>query len=214
MRRLNFSIVAFVAIFAVCSFSASPQKESAYFNGGVSSKSPGKVKAIASCPKDFPLLDEQGYCHPCNEEGSIRLIDKTSCEKLCNGKNGKPKRVDVFWGCKLEKCPKNKPLEDSFGKCKTCKYDGPVSDTLNCAQCSNRVIKDGKCVIADCTNRPLLGSDGSCYPCSTALSVPTLSGKCTSVCPNRHENGSWWNTSKDGVKVEGVNCDYGSEGDE
>lgn len=214
MHRLFLFIAVLIVFTAVCSFSADSKKESIHFNSGASTNSLGKIKAIASCPKEYPLLDEQGYCHPCNEEATIRLVDKASCEKLCNGKNGKTKRVDVFWGCKLETCPQNKPLEDNFGKCRTCKYDGPVSDTIHCALCSNRVIKDGKCVIADCTNRPLLGSDGSCYPCSTSLSISTLSGKCTSVCPNRHENGSWWNTSKDGNKVEGVNCDYGSEGDE
>lgn len=189
-------------------------KEGVYINAGSSTIQKGKIKATATCPKMFPLLDEQGYCHSCDEEEVLKLVDKASCEKHCDGKKGTIKRVDTFWGCKLEKCPSSRPLEDNFGKCRTCKYDSPVNDTLNCTQCPNRMLKDGKCVIADCSDRPLLSTDGSCYPCSTALSVSTLSGKCTSVCPNRRESGSWWSTSKDGVRTEGVNCNYGSDGDE
>ncbi len=202
-----------IALVAAACFSDG-LNEGAYINAGSSTIQKGKIKATATCPKKFPLLDDQGYCHSCDEEAVLKLQDKASCEKFCDGKKGSQKRVDTFWGCRLEKCPQNRPLEDSFGKCRTCKYDGPVSDTLNCAQCPNRVLKDGKCVIANCTDRPLLSTDGSCYPCSTALSVRTLTDKCTSVCPNRHESGSWWNSTKDGVTVEGVNCEYGSDGDD
>ncbi len=173
----------------------------------------GKIKATCSCPNGYPLIDEKGYCHACDEVDVIKLADKESCERLCNGQNGTTKRVADFWGCKLEGCPANKPLEDSFGKCRSCKYDGPVSDTKNCARCPNRKVKEGQCIIANCTNRPLIGTDNLCYPCTTGLSVATLRGKCTSVCPNRRENGSWSST-ENGVKTSGVYCVLGSDGDD
>ena len=178
-----------------------------------SSDSEGKVRATCSCPDAYPLMDEKGYCYSCDEVEVIKLADKDSCERICNGNNGTTKRIADFWGCKLEVCPENKPLEGSFGKCRTCKYDGPVSDVEHCSLCPNRKVKDGKCVISDCSNRPLIDANGFCYPCTTGLDVETLHGKCTSVCPNRRESGSWWMT-ENGVKVSGVSCVLGSDGDE
>ncbi len=178
-----------------------------------SSEDNGKIKATCSCPKEYPLMDEKGYCYACDEQEVIKLADRDSCERICNGVNGTTKRIADFWGCKLEKCPQSKPLEDSFGKCRSCKYDGPVSDTKNCSVCQNRTLKKGRCVISDCTNRPLIGVDGVCYPCSTGLSVETLRGQCSSICPNRRESGSWSSTV-DGVTQSGVSCVLGTDGDE
>lgn len=172
-----------------------------------------RIKATCSCPDSYPLMSEDGYCYSCDEAEVIKLADEDSCERICSGQNGTTKRISDFFGCKLEKCPENKPLEDSFGKCRSCKYDGPVSDTKNCSLCPNRKIQDGVCVIADCSDRLLLSAYGFCYPCSTGQSVETLRGKCTTVCPNRRESGSW-SITVDGVKTSGVDCILKNDGDE
>ncbi len=178
-----------------------------------SSDDKGKIRATCSCPDTHPLMDEKGYCYACDEVEVIKLADKDSCERICNGQNGTTKRVADFWGCKLEGCPENKPLEDSFGKCRTCKYDGPVSDTEHCSLCPNRKVENGRCIIADCSNRPLIDTNGFCYPCTTGLDVEILRGKCTSVCPNRRESGAW-SMTVDNVKTSGVYCVLGNDGDE
>jgi len=158
-------------------------------------------------------MDNEGYCHSCDEEETVKLADKDSCERVCDGKNGTSKRVADFWGCKLAECPANKPLADSFAECRTCKYDAPVSDTEHCSLCPNRKVQNGWCVIADCSDRPLIDANGVCYPCSTGLQVSTLSGECASVCPNRRESGSW-SSKTNGVKSSGVFCVLGGNGDE
>ena len=173
----------------------------------------GSIKPTISCPKSHPVLDWFGECHACDDETSFKTDDEESCERLCNGKNGTTKRVKDFFGCRLAKCPDDKPLMEWNGNCKSCKYDGPVSDTTNCSKCSNRKIQKSYCVIANCKNRPLLDNNGFCYPCSTSLSVQTIEGECTSKCPNRRESGSWSFSFND-EKSEGTWCDYNSEGAE
>ena len=173
----------------------------------------GSVKPIVTCPSNHPILDWSDECHACDDDKGFIADDDESCEKICNGENGTTKRVRKFSYCVLEKCPENKPLMDYWGDCKSCKYDGPVSDTANCSKCSNRKVQNGYCVIASCEGRPLIDDDGFCYPCSTSLSVQTLTGECTSKCPNRRESGSW--SYGDGTsKTEGKFCDYDSEGSE
>lgn len=168
----------------------------------------GKIKPTCTCPDDHPLLGENGYCHSCDETDSINLKDKDSCEHICDGKNGKTKRVKKAFSCVLEKCPADKPLKNTWGSCKSCDYDGPLSDTKNCSLCSNRKIKNNECVIADCSNRPLIDIHGDCYPCSTELDVTVLFDKCTSICPNRFENGSWIQ-GLDGKMTSGTTCSNG-----
>lgn len=169
----------------------------------VSRENTGTV--TSSCPSDYPLLDEHGDCHSCSDDNIFRLKDEESCELLCDGKNGTTKRVNNFWGCKLGKCPDHKPLEDYFGECRSCDYDDPIRDTVNCSLCPNRKVQDGYCLFASCADRPLMSYDGFCYPCSTEQSVETLPGECQSACPNRRENGSW-SYSHGLIKDEGVFC--------
>ncbi len=172
----------------------------------------GSIKPTISCPSTHPVLDWSGDCHACNDETGFTPEVRDDCERLCNGKNGTTKRVYDFH-CRLETCPTSKPLMDTWGDCKSCKYDGPIRDTTNCSKCSNRKIQNGYCVIASCEGRPLLDNDGFCYPCSTSLSVQTITGVCTSKCPNRRESGSW--SYGDGNnKIEGTWCEYNSEGSE
>ena len=171
------------------------------------------VKPTVTCPSSHPILDWSDECHACDEDKGFIPDDKESCEKICNGKNGTTKRILDFNRCVLEKCPEDKPLMDHWGDCKSCKYDGPVSDTTNCSKCSNRKVQKSYCIIASCKDRPLLDNTGFCYPCSTSLSVQTKTGECTSKCPNRRESGSW--SYEDGTsKTEGAFCDYNSEGSE
>lgn len=175
----------------------------------------GSIKPTITCPSSHPILDWIGECHSCDEETSIDMSyeDQESCERLCNGKNGTTKRIYEHGDCRLEACPANKPLMDTWGDCRSCKYDGPIRDTTNCSKCSNRKIQNGYCVIASCEGRPLLDDDGFCYPCSTSLSVQTRKGECTSKCPNRRESGSWsWDDGTN--KTEGSYCYYESEGSE
>ncbi len=172
----------------------------------------GSIKPTVTCPSSHPVLDWSGDCHACDDETGFTPEVREDCERLCNGQNGTTKRVYDFH-CMLEKCPDSKPLKDTWGDCRSCKYDGPVRDTENCSKCSNRKVQNGYCVIANCEGRPLLDNDGFCYPCSTSLSVQTVKGECTSKCPNRRESGSWsWGSGAD--KVEGTWCDYNSEGSE
>lgn len=173
----------------------------------------GSVKPTVSCPSTHPVLDTWGNCHSCDEYNAISTEDQESCERICNGKNGTTKRVNDFYSCKLETCPNDRPLMDIWGDCKSCKYDGPVRDVTNCSKCSNRKVQDGYCVIANCEGRPLLDNEGFCYPCSTSLSVQTVTGECTSKCPNRREGGSWSDGSGSN-KSEGAFCYYDSEGSE
>ena len=173
----------------------------------------GSVKPTITCPSTHPVLDTWGDCHSCDEYNGIRTDDQESCERICNGKNGNTKRVDDFYTCILETCPEDRPLKDIWGDCKSCKYDGPVRDTINCSKCSNRKVQDGYCVIASCEGRPLFDNQGFCYPCSTSLSVQTVTGECTSKCPNRREGGSWSDGSGSN-KSEGAFCYYDSEGSE
>lgn len=172
------------------------------------------VKPTLTCPSSHPILDWFGNCHACDEENSFRTEDTLSCGRICNGENGTTKRVNDFYDCRLEKCPDDKPLMDSWGNCKSCKYDGPIRETKNCSKCPNRKIQNGSCVIANCEDRPLLDNEGFCYPCSTSLSVQTIKGECTSKCPNRRESGSWSYGSNGVKETEGAWCDYGSEGSE
>lgn len=165
-----------------------------------------KSKVSASCPDDSPLLDEHGDCHPCDDDEIFELHDDDDCEKICTGKNGTTKRVNVFWGCKLEKCPDHKPLEDTFGECRSCDYEDPVSDTKNCSKCPERSVQNGECFFKSCSGRPLINSNGYCYPCSTNLSVQTSEGECSSACSNREERGTWSFTFN-GERSEGVWCD-------
>ena len=164
-----------------------------------------RVKATCTCPDDYPLMDTNGYCYSCDYTEVINLANRDTCESICNGRNGTTKRVSVIFGCKLENCPKDMPLENTFGECLSCQYDAPVSDIKNCSLCPNREVQDGKCVISDCSDRPLLSYDGFCYPCSTKLAVETFRGECTTVCPNRRESGSWSNVTDGGV-ISGSNC--------
>lgn len=173
----------------------------------------GSIKPTITCPSSHPVLDTWGDCHSCDDYNGIRTDDQESCERICNGKNGNTKRVDDFYTCILETCPEDRPLKDIWGDCKSCKYDGPVRDTINCSKCSNRKIQNGYCVVASCEGRPLIDDDGFCYPCSTSLSVQTVKGECTSKCPNRREGGSWsWDDGT--TKVDGAYCYYDSEGSE
>lgn len=166
-----------------------------------------KGKVSASCPDDYPLLDEDGNCHSCDDDDIFRLHDEDDCERICTGKNGTTKRVDDFWGCKLEKCPAHKPLEDAFGKCRSCDYDGPVFDTKNCSKCPERSVQNSSCFFKSCSDRPLMSHNGYCYPCSTKLSVETYTGECISVCPKRVEAGTW--SESHGLKTEdGVLCNH------
>lgn len=179
------------------------------------SSSGGSIKPTVTCPSTHPVLDWSDECHSCDDETGFIPDDDESCERLCDGKNGTTKRIKNSSYCVLEKCPDNKPLMDSWGwgDCRSCKYDGPVRDTINCSKCSNRKIQDGYCVIANCEGRPLLDDNGFCYPCSTSLSVQTVKGECKSKCPSRRESGTWsWGDGAD--KIEGTWCDYDSEGSE
>ena len=173
------------------------------------SQNPGgnKIKVSASCPDDYPLLDEDGNCHSCDDDDIFRLHDEADCEKFCTGKNGTTKRVDDFWGCKLEKCPAHKPLEDAFGECRSCDYDGPVSDSINCSKCPERSVQNGHCFFKSCEDRPLMSHYGFCYPCSTKMTVETFTGECVSVCPEREEAGTW-RESRGLVSEEGVMCSH------
>ena len=175
----------------------------------------GSIKPTVTCPSSHPLLDWFGDCHACDDDKSFDMDynDEESCEKICNGKNGTTKRVFEHGECRLEKCPDDKPLMTYWGDCRSCKYDGPVEDTKNCSKCSNRKVQGSYCVVASCEGRPLLDNEGFCYPCSTSLSVQTVTGECTSKCPNRRESGSWsWGSGAD--KTEGAFCEYNSEGSE
>ena len=169
-----------------------------------SSGSSGKIKA--ACPDDYPLLGEDGNCHACDDDNIFELAYEEDCEKFCTGENGTTKRVNDFWGCKLENCPSHKPLEDAFGECRSCDYDGPVYDKDNCSKCPNRSVQNGYCFFSSCSGRPLMSYDGFCYPCSTDLSVHTLADGCTSVCPDRKEMGNW-NYSQGLIKYSGVVCE-------
>ena len=143
------------------------------------------------CPNATPLKDWTGKCHSCEEVERISADSKTECETVCNGLHGRSKRVNKL-DCILAHCPKNKPLRDHWGECVPCDYEKPTKADENCSiSCPNRTIRKDKCVIADCSNRPLLDFEGVCYSCNTKESVQVEKGKCTSVCPNRKESGSW-----------------------
>ena len=176
------------------------EEDSGHKSGG------NKGTVSASCPDDRPLLDEHGDCHPCDDVEIFTAHDGDDCERICNGKNGTTKRVNIFWGCKLEKCPDYRPLEDTFGDCRPCDYDGPVSDTKNCSKCPERSVQNGECFFKSCSGRPLINYNGYCFPCSTKLSVQIAEGECSSACPNREENGSW-DFTFNGKRSEGVWCD-------
>ena len=85
-----------------------------------------------------------------------------------------------------------------WGNYYPCDHDSPVDDD-NCSLCPDRRVKNGKCVIADCTNQPLLDENGVCYSCNTEEDISMEKGKCTSICPNRVEHGSWSFEDKSGV---------------
>ena len=144
------------------------------------------------CSNATPLKDWDGRCHSCAEVASIKLSMKNEneCSKVCSGVHGRPMRILKMGDCVLESCPKDRPLKDHWGDCYACDYDGAVEGE-GCSRCPNRTIKGDKCVIADCTNRPLLDFSGVCYPCTTTEDVQVEKGKCTSVCPNRKEDGGW-----------------------
>lgn len=153
----------------------------------------------AGCSGSQPLKDWNNRCHSCNENQSINLSKSEDCARICNGSSGRSKRQIIRGDCVLESCPKNMPLKDSFGVCHSCDYDNPVEADEKCSLCPNRTIKNGECVVADCTNRPLLDENGICYPCTTDEMISMPKGKCTSICPNRVEAGSWSFGTKSGV---------------
>ena len=194
----KFILILYLVIFT----SMSAYAETLSFS---SSDAEGKIKPTCTCPDKYPLLGWDGYCHSCDEEDAISLKDKDSCERVCNGENGKTKRVKTFSDCVLDQCPKDKPLKDTWGSCFSCEYDAPVSDMVNCSLCPNRKVKNKDCVIADCSGRPLLDVDGNCYPCSTEIDVKVLRGKCVSICSNRFENG-FWSEELNGKKRSGTTC--------
>ena len=173
----------------------------------------GSTDPTVTCPSDHPVLDWSNKCHACNDDAGFIPEVWEDCERICNGKNGTTKRIYEHGYCKQEKCPADKPLMDYWGDCRSCKYDGPVSDTVNCSKCSNRKIENRRCIIASCEGRPLIDNEGFCYPCSTSLSVQTVTGACISKCPNRRESGSWSYGTGD-TKTEGAFCNYNSEGSE
>ena len=159
-KMKKFILILYLVIFTSMSVNA----ETFSFS---SSDAEGKIKPTCTCPDKYPLLGWDGYCYSCDEEDAISLKDKDSCERVCNGENGRTKRVKTFSDCVLDQCPKDKPLKDTWGSCFSCEYDAPVSDVVNCSLCPNRKVKNKECVIADCSGRPLLDVDGNCYPCST-----------------------------------------------
>lgn len=150
------------------------------------------------CPNNKPLMGWDDECHTCEETEKIHLKNEDDCAKVCNGTHGRSKRVRKSWDCALESCPKDKPLNDGWGNCYSCDYDSPVDDD-NCSLCPNRRVKNGECIIADCTNRPLVDENGVCHSCNTEEEISMEKGKCTSICPNRVERGSWSFGDKSGV---------------
>lgn len=150
------------------------------------------------CTNSKPLMGWDDECHTCEETEKIHLRNEDDCEKVCNGTHGRSKRVKKSWDCALESCPNDKPLNDGWGNCYSCDFDAPTDDD-NCSLCPNRRVKNGKCVIADCTNRPLVDENGVCYSCNTEEDISMEKGKCTSICPNRVEQGSWSFGDKSGV---------------
>lgn len=153
------------------------------------------------CPDSKPLK-EWGLgneCYSCDELERIKLKNSNDCERVCNGLHGRAMRVEESFDCVLETCPASAPLRDAFGSCYSCDYDDSVTTDEGCSVCKNRKVEDGSCIIADCTNRPLIDADGKCYPCTTENEVAVEKGKCTSICPNRVESGSWSDGDKSGV---------------
>lgn len=49
------------------------------------------------------------------------------------------------------------------------------------------------------SDKPLQAADGACYACSESQEIKTLSGRCSAVCPQREEKGSWKSDGRQGA---------------
>ena len=95
-------------------------------------------KSIKECPADKPLLDNYGFCHSCDDikgvDVSWNVGDEENREKQLNlvneacavCPNREVKNIYSDWDehlgyfCVLKKCPKDNPLKDNLGGCRSC----------------------------------------------------------------------------------------------
>ena len=75
----------------------------------------GSPSSYPSCPKDTPLLDQNGLCYSCYENLDIDLrYNENLCSRFCSGKRYVPEHS---YNCKL--CPKDRKKLNSR-ECKEC----------------------------------------------------------------------------------------------
>ena len=135
------------------------------------------------CPPDAPLrgrrLRSKGTpkynCYTCSRLSATRDSD---CELRC------PNRIT--WkgdGCALKECPPNAPMRDVYGSCWSCKVLEHLAVQLENPEDCEKMCPDGvvwhsdskyfnnACVLKNCPEGSIRGSDGRCLLCESYTGV-------------------------------------------
>ena len=146
-----------------------------------------------TCPSDKPLMDGYGNCYACDTTSNVYVGYNGPCSEICSNR--------IMTGsdhCRLTVCPSDKPLMDWNGDCRACNETNSINIPSGgkCAEvCPNRsLISQNSCAITTTcpADKPLMGTDGSCYACNTIGWVFVGErGQCESVCSNRQINGAY-----------------------
>ena len=149
------------------------------------------------CPADKPLMDKDGNCHTCDEEGSVNVTGNTVMCGICDGQDGRTKRELNGNTCVLP-CPPETPLMDRDGNCHRCDEDSiqiTVANKSKCDVCPDRNYwgPGARCELP-CGINSFLGtySNLPCNPCTTtdAINITYRSAeecitKCDGSSPDR-----------------------------
>ena len=165
------------------------------------------------CPDEKPLIDDNGYCHACDDPLPISMpFDKLNlCEQACLNKTN---RYQSGPYCLPKKCPNETPLLDSEGNCHSCtSSEETINTTDGCGSCNNRFLSGAwfnnglsgtSCALKEnnpfykaekqatfdillaknCPDdKPILDENGNCIPCIYHHDVHAIKG--CEKCPNR-----------------------------
>ena len=158
-------------------------------------------KYCAICNKN-EFFATNGRCYSCTDPVTGVQASVEECNKCADT------RERNNWGDCYLKCNLAYPnatdtmIPNVFGECKSCNISEGIwlydtRDYYKCDSCPNRKMDrsggDGYCRKI-CTDpaKPLLATDGKCYPCDYDAAVYTtgLTDTCENLCPNRKTEGN------------------------
>ena len=129
------------------------------------------------CPWHKPLVDKNGKCYSCDNEAGVDVTGVTENCSVCS-----EREIAQNYSTKLcvLKCPKDKPLKGSNGKCYNCNDETVVTMYTPFNYCStvcpNRTAggASGMYCSISCSPDAFYDIEGKCHSCDeeSAISVP------------------------------------------